>query len=108
MVKFIGGVLDFDPAEVLPKIPCPVLGLFGGADPLVPVPESVEIFARCLPKLPGDPHGLAVFPGANHGLFVADPQPDVPRTSQLAPGFLPMVAGFARAQSERYQAQQAA
>lgn len=103
MVKFIGRIHDFDPATVLPKVSCPVLGLFGGADPIVPVPESVEVFARCLPKLPDDPHGLAVFPGANHGLFVADPQPDVPRTSQLAPAFLPTLAGFVRAQAERYE-----
>jgi hypothetical protein len=40
--------------------------------------------------------GLAVFPGANHGLFVADPEPGVDRTSQLAPGFLPMLGSFLR------------
>jgi hypothetical protein len=40
--------------------------------------------------------GLAVFPGADHGLFVADPEPGVDRTSQLAPGFLPMLGGFLR------------
>ena len=101
MVEFIGRIHDFDPADVLPKVPCPVLGLFGGADPIVPVRESVDVFARCLPNLPGNPHGLAVFPGANHGLFIAEPEPDVPRTSQLAPGFLTMVGGFARAQAQR-------
>jgi hypothetical protein len=51
-------------------------------------------FAAHLPPLPGDPHGIAVFPGADHGLFVADPDPAVPRTDQLAPGYLDMVAGF--------------
>ena len=39
-------------------------------------------------------HGIAVFPGADHGLFTADPDPEVPRTDRLAPGVLPMVAGF--------------
>ena len=51
------------------------------------------------PRLPGDPHGIAVFPGADHGLFTADPDPAVPRTEQLAPGFLPMVAGFLSSQT---------
>ena len=74
--------------------PCPVLALFGAADTLVPVLPSVNAYAAHLPELPGDPHGIAVFPGADHGLFTADPDPAVPRTEQLAPGFLPMVAGF--------------
>jgi hypothetical protein len=42
------------------------------------------------------PAGLAVFPGADYGLFVADPAPGVDRTSQLAPGFLPMLGAFLR------------
>jgi hypothetical protein len=37
-----------------------------------------------------------VFPGADYGLFVADPAPGVDRTSQLAPGFLPMLGAFLR------------
>jgi uncharacterized protein len=102
MLEFIGRILDFDPAVVLPKVGCPVLGVFGGADPIVPVFESIETFARCLPRLPGDPHGLASFPGGNHGLFTADPKPGVSRTSQLASGFLPTVEDFVAAQVARY------
>lgn len=93
-LAFLAGLLDFEPADVLPQVPCPVLALFGAADELVPVPQSVSAYARHLPQLPGDPHGIAVFPGADHGLFTAPPDPAVPRTSQLAPGFLPMLAGF--------------
>jgi hypothetical protein len=53
---------------------------------------------RAAEELAGAPRlaGLAVFPGADHGLFVADPQPGVDRTSQLAPGFLPMLGSFLR------------
>ncbi len=91
---FLARNLDFDPAPVLAQLRCPVLALFGGADTLVPVPQSVSAFATHLPALPGDPHGLAVFAGADHGLFIADPDPAVRRTDQLAPGFLPMLAGF--------------
>jgi uncharacterized protein len=91
---FLARNLDFDPAPVLQAVRCPVLALFGADDTLVPVADSVEAYVRHLQPLSGKPHGIAVFPRANHGLFTADPDPAVPRTSQLAPGFLPMVAGF--------------
>jgi len=93
-LRYLARVLAFDPVPILPHIACPVLALFGAADTLVPVTASVEAFITHLPRLPGDPNGLAVFPGANHGLFTADPIDGVERTSQLAPGFLPMVTAF--------------
>jgi hypothetical protein len=89
-LAYLARLLDFEPAEVLPRVDCPVLALFGAEDSLVPVPASVAAYAAGLPRLTG----LAVFPGADHGLFVADPDPAVPRTEQLAPGFLPMLGGF--------------
>jgi pimeloyl-ACP methyl ester carboxylesterase len=92
MLGYIARLIDFEPADVLPRVTCPVLALHGGADPLVPAADSVTAYAAGLPALTG----LAVFPGANHGLFVADPEPGVDRTSQLAPGFLPMLGGFLR------------
>ncbi|MBB5953508.1 hypothetical protein FHS29_000078 [Saccharothrix tamanrassetensis] len=84
---FFARSMDVDPAGQLPHLACPVLALFGGADDIIPVPDSVVAFA---------PHatGLAVFPGADHSLFTADPAPDVPRVEQLAPGFLPMLRAF--------------
>jgi pimeloyl-ACP methyl ester carboxylesterase len=94
MLAFLAGLLDFEPADVLPRVSCPVLALFGAADDLVPVPQSVAAYAQHLPQLAGDPHGIAVFPGADHGLFTASPDPAVPRTSQLAAGFLPMLTGY--------------
>ena len=93
-LTFLAGVLGFDPARVLPDVSCPVLALFGAADPLVPVPESVAAFAT---HLTGDRHGIAVFPGADHGLFVGGFDPERPRAEQLAAGFLPMVTEFLRA-----------
>jgi uncharacterized protein len=91
-LAYIARMLPFEPADVLPRVTCPVLALHGGADPLVPAADSVTAYAAGLPALTG----LAVFPGADHGLFVADPEPGVDRTSQLAPGFLPMLRGFLR------------
>jgi hypothetical protein len=81
-LTFLARLIDFDPTPVLRRVQCPVLALFGSEDALVPVEESVVAYATHLPRLPG----LAVFPGADHGLFTAD--------EQLAAGFLPMVTGF--------------
>jgi uncharacterized protein len=92
MLAYAARMFAFDPAPVLPTIACPALALFGAADSLVPVAASVAAWVAGVSGLAG----LAVFPGADHGLFVSDPVPGVDRTSQLAPGFLPMLAGFLR------------
>jgi pimeloyl-ACP methyl ester carboxylesterase len=92
MLAYLARLIGFEPAAVLPRVTCPALALFGAADSLVPVPASVAAWVAGAPRLAG----LAVFPGADHGLFVADPEPGVDRTSQLAPGFLPMLGDFLR------------
>ncbi|MCB5282021.1 alpha/beta hydrolase [Arthrobacter sp. AL08] len=94
MLGFLRQVLDFDPAQILPRVQCPVLALLGASDAMVPVPESLAAFSSLLRPLPGNPHGIAVFPGAGHGLFIEDPDPTKDRASQLAPGFIPMVHAF--------------
>ena len=86
--------MDFDPLPAVRALHCPALVLFGGADDVVPVARSVELLASALPGLGDGVTAIAVFPDGNHGLFLADPDPDVPRRDQLAPGFLPMLAGF--------------
>jgi uncharacterized protein len=63
------GIVGFDPATVLPQVRCPVFAAFGGADPDVPAARSVANFARLLP--PDPRHAFVVFPGANHGLYLA-------------------------------------
>jgi uncharacterized protein len=92
-LAFLARNLDFDPVPVLRRVQCPVLALFGADDTVVPVAESVAAIAAHLRPRGGCP-GIGVFPGGDHGLFTADPEPGVPRTEQLAPGFLPMLAGF--------------
>jgi uncharacterized protein len=91
-LRFLAGMLHFDPTTVMPAVQCPVLALFGGADTTVPVQPSVRAFAEHLPPRPE--HGFAVFPGANHGLFVADPDPAIPRREQLAPAYLSTIRAF--------------
>lgn len=92
-LAFVRGILDFDPTAVMPEVRCPVLALFGGDDTVVPAQASLRAYATHLPPHPTG-HGFAVFPGADHGLFIADPDPAVPRREQLAPGYLAMVEGF--------------
>lgn len=91
-MRFLAGILAFDPVKYMPEVTCPVLAFFGAADPVVPVTESVTAFATHLPGLAG----LAVFPGADHGLFTGPPDPAVPRADQVSPGFLPMLEEFLR------------
>jgi uncharacterized protein len=108
ILGFVARIMDFDPADVLPQVRCPVFGAFGGADTLVPADESVRVYSQRLDWTFGNQHALAVFPGANHGLFTAAPDPEIPRTSQLAPGYLPMVAGFLERAARTYTSSAAA
>jgi pimeloyl-ACP methyl ester carboxylesterase len=103
VLGFVARIMDFDPAPYLSRVQCPVFGAFGGADTLVPANESIQVYLEQLNWDFGNLHSLAVFPGGNHGLFTADPDPAVPRTSQLAPGYLAMVAGFLQRVSDRYR-----
>lgn len=93
-LAFIARSLDLDPAEWLRVIRCPLLALFGEADDMVPVGRSVEVFERTLSSAGHPDYQIEVFPGGNHGLFVADPQEGVPRHTQLAPGFLELLADW--------------
>lgn len=91
-LQFIRGILDFDPAAVLPDVRCPVLALFGSADTVVPPASSLRVLADHLP--PDPRHGVAVFPHADHGLFVAERDEAVPRRDQIAPAYQATVAAF--------------
>jgi uncharacterized protein len=101
VLAFAARIMDFDPVAVATRVACPALVLFGGADDVVPVAESVAAFGAALPGLGEGPSGLAVFPDANHGLFLAPPDPEIPRRDQLAPGFLPMLEAFLAAVAAR-------
>ena len=91
---FFARAMAFDPAAVIPHLRCPMLALFGSADESVPVERSVAILAERLPSLHRGEHGIAVFPGADHMLYVGPRRKDLPRVEQLAPAFAPMLADF--------------
>ena len=89
---FAARILGFDPAPVLPEIQCPVFAAFGGADPTVPVTRSIAILSELLPA--DSRHAIAVFPRADHNLFIAERDAMVSLADQITPGFLPMLTDW--------------
>jgi pimeloyl-ACP methyl ester carboxylesterase len=69
-----GPNLDHDPELDVAGLVCPHLAVFGSADALVPVPESVSAFSTATAARPGEgpPMTIEVFPGADHRLRVGD------------------------------------
>ncbi|MET8163144.1 alpha/beta hydrolase [Streptomyces sp. NPDC005329] len=82
--EFLKRKQDHDPVPDTLRLRCPHLAIFGGADPLVPVAESIHRFdtAACRP----DRHHRAtltteLFPGADHRIHPA-------HGTRPAPGYL--------------------
>jgi len=72
VIGFYGPLGPFEPGlptpvELVPAFTCPVLGLFGGADPGIPA-ESIAAFDAAL-KAAGVEHRLITYPGAPHSFF---------------------------------------
>jgi carboxymethylenebutenolidase len=73
VIGFYGRVASQDPVDseapvvLAPDYACPVLGLFGGADPAIPA-EDVEAFRRALDDA-GVRNELVVYEGAPHSFF---------------------------------------
>jgi carboxymethylenebutenolidase len=49
------------------EVKCPVLGLFGGADPGIPATQVADLDARL--DQAGVPHDIVTYPGAPHSFF---------------------------------------
>jgi pimeloyl-ACP methyl ester carboxylesterase len=72
--EFLKRKQDHDPVPDTLRLRCPHLAIFGGADPLVPVAESIRRFgtAACRPgRHPRATLTTEVFPGADHRLHTA-------------------------------------
>lgn len=71
--EFLRRKQDHDPVPDARGLRCPHLAVFGGADPLVPVADSVRLFgaAACHPERPPRARlTVEVFPGADHRVSV--------------------------------------
>jgi uncharacterized protein len=82
--RLLGALIDYDPAPALEQIDVPVLALFGGADPIVPVAESVQVFREAVRR---ELLQVEVFPDAGHRLETGDPP-------ALVDGYLDTLATF--------------
>lgn len=69
------------PLDTADDIRCPLLGLFGDADPLIPASDLDELRAKLTRS--GHPFELRVFAGAGHA-FVNDRRPDAYRPEAAA------------------------
>ncbi|MCC8247678.1 alpha/beta hydrolase family protein [Saccharothrix luteola] len=86
--------LDHDPIPDALRLRCPHLAVFGGADELVPVTESVELFTAAATHPDRDPRAtltVEVFPGADHRVLVDG--------GHLAPGYLDVLTRWITAHS---------
>ena len=61
-----------NPIDIVPQLKSPVLGLYGGQDPGIPL-DTVERMREALKKA-GNPSEIIVYPDAPHGFF-ADVRP---------------------------------
>jgi pimeloyl-ACP methyl ester carboxylesterase len=84
MWGFLKRKQDHDPLPDVQRLRCSQLALFGGADELVPVAESVHLFSTT-DRDQRATLTVAVFPGANHRVLV-DGFP--------APGYLTTLSGW--------------
>jgi pimeloyl-ACP methyl ester carboxylesterase len=84
--RFMSEIVDYDPAPALSRIGVPVLAVFGAADEVTPVEESVSALRSAVrPEL----LHVEVFAGGDHRLHHGEPQ-------RLVDGYLDRLASFMR------------
>jgi len=57
-----------DPADFLTQVHCPVLGLFGEVDTLVPTEKSAALYEQYLSEAGNDDVKIVIFPDADHSI----------------------------------------
>ena len=68
--QLMAALIDYDPRPALERLEVPVLALFGAADPITPVDESVAVFREAVRP---DLLQVEVFDDAGHRLEIGDP-----------------------------------
>lgn len=81
------------PLDALPDLTCPVLGLYGAEDGLIP-PSDVRLLEQGL-AASGKPHTVILYPGAGHA-FANDSRPETYREQAASDGWARMLAFFRR------------
>jgi pimeloyl-ACP methyl ester carboxylesterase len=80
--------LNYDPRIALRALTVPSLFIFGDRDEVTPVDVSASIIRETMTRPAHPPFSIAVFAGADHGIFVTSPEGRRTR----APGYLETVA----------------
>jgi dienelactone hydrolase len=98
-LRFMRGILDYDPVPVLERVRCPLLGIWGAGDVLVPAQRSAALFAAALAKAGNDQFRLELFPGADHRIAVIEratghEQMEWSPARRFAPGYLETMTGW--------------
>ncbi len=83
-------ILDYQPKRALGRVHAPILALYGSADRVVPVEESIAVLRSVVPP---SRLTVAVFEGANHRVQVGDPR-------VLADGYIDTVLTFLESHSQ--------
>jgi len=95
--KFIKLNFRHDPVPVLLEVHCPVLVIFGGKDPNLPVDVSVLNVNKALAAhLSGSL--VAVFPNAGHDLRVVPAPGERWSFPKFAPGYLDLLTSWIKAE----------
>lgn len=96
--KFIKLNFRHDPIPVLQKLHCPVLVIFGGKDPNLPVGVSVLNVNKALAFAPSGSL-VVVFPKAGHDLRDVSTPGEPWSFGKFASGYLDLVTSWAKAES---------
>jgi uncharacterized protein len=92
-LRFMRDVIDFDPLPILERVRCPLLGIWGAGDVLVPAHRSAAVFAAALAKAGNQQFRLEVFANADHRIAVIEQatsreQVEWSAARRFAPGYL--------------------
>ena len=76
-------ILAFSPLPALQRVKCPVLGVWGEADPLTDAPKAASAMREALSKGGNRDVTVKIFPDASHSLM------ETPSRNGMAPGVFP-------------------
>jgi uncharacterized protein len=93
-LDFLRRILEYDPLPALRALRCPLLAIFGEADRLIPVADSVRLIDETLTDSAHPDHQIVVFPNCDHGIRpVISGRSTEPSTPRVA-GFFELIISW--------------